>query len=478
MPLRENGVYIIAGGAGGLGFTFAEYLAFQTKCCLVLTGRSPLSDHIRKQLRRLEDAGSSAVYVQADITNKEEAEYVVKKAKTSYGKVNGVIQGAGIIRDSFLLNKSREEFDQVIRPKVLGTMWLNDAVEKENPDFFICFSSTSAVLGNVGQSDYAFGNSYMDHFMNMRSAQDSDTISLSLNWPLWKEVGMQVDERTVETMKKAGFYPLEKEEGKEAFAVALSSGFSQFTVFYGDEQIDNHVHQLYERKDNIQADEGTGRNIESFDSEKLTAETSDFIIKMIAAEFRMPADKIDAEEALEKYGLDSVMIINMTNELEKHFGALSKTLLFEYQTAAELSQYFVEEHRDTLLHKLRLGENRSSTPSQKKKDNKQTAEVNGKQKIQMKNQVQQQEKYHDNDIAIIGISGRYPMANDLDTLWENLLNGKDCITEIPKDRWDSGLHYQPAAGDEVKNQSKWGDLLTMCIILIRCSLIFLLPKLN
>ncbi|WP_249713101.1 beta-ketoacyl synthase N-terminal-like domain-containing protein, partial [Bacillus cereus] len=70
-----------------------------------------------------------------------------------------------------------------------------------------------------------------------------------------------------------------------------------------------------------------------------------------------------------------------------------------------------------------------------------------------------QEKYHDNDIAIIGISDRYPMANDLDTLWENLLNGKDCITEIPKDRWDSGLHYQPAAGDEVKNQSKWGGFI-------------------
>nr|MDH3076823.1 SDR family NAD(P)-dependent oxidoreductase [Bacillus velezensis] len=414
VPLRENGVYIIAGGAGGLGFTFAEYLAFQTKCRLVLTGRSPLSDHIRKQLRRLEDAGSSAVYVQADITNKEEAEYVVKKAKTSYGKVNGVIQGAGIIRDSFLLNKSREEFDQVIRPKVLGTMWLNDAVEKENLDFFICFSSTSAVLGNVGQSDYAFGNSYMDHFMNMRSAQDSDTISLSLNWPLWKEVGMQVDERTVETMKKAGFYPLEKEEGKEAFAVALSSGFSQFTVFYGDEQIDNHVHQLYERKDNIPADEGTGRNIESFDSEKLTAETSDFIIKMIAAEFRMPADKIDAEEALEKYGLDSVMIINMTNELEKHFGALSKTLLFEYQTAAELSQYFVEEHRDTLLHKLRLGENGSNTPSQKKKDNKQTAEVNGKQKIQMKNQVQADRR------SIMTMISRLSVSADV-TRWQMIL---------------------------------------------------------
>lgn len=42
---------------------------------------------------------------------------------------------------------------------------------------------------------------------------------------------MQVDERTVETMKKAGFYPLEKEEGKEAFAVALSSGFCNLLYF-------------------------------------------------------------------------------------------------------------------------------------------------------------------------------------------------------------------------------------------------------
>ena len=108
---------------------------------------------------------------------------------------------------------------------------------------------------------------------------------------------------------------------------------------------------------------------------------------------------------MEKYGLDSVMIINMTNELEKHFGALSKTLLFEYQTAAELSQYFVEEHRDTLLHKLRLGENGSSTPSQKKKDHKQTADVNGKQKIQMKNQVQQ-EKYHEKSLPFNKFSHR------------------------------------------------------------------------
>src|SRR5262249_10508560 len=39
-------------------------------------------------------------------------------------------------------------------------------------------------------------------------------------------------------------------------------------------------------------------------------------------------------------------------------------------------------------------------------------------------------------IAIIGMSGRFPMAKDIDELWGNLLSGRDCISEIPPERWD------------------------------------------
>ncbi|UWS62593.1 hypothetical protein N2384_06085 [Bacillus paralicheniformis] len=45
------------------------------------------------------------------------------------------------------------------------------------------------------------------------------------------------------------------------------------------------------------------------------------------------------------------------------------------------------------------------------------------------------------EIAIIGLAGKYPQADHIGEFWSNLKNGKDCITEIPKDRWDHSIYY-------------------------------------
>src|SRR5262249_36281496 len=62
------------------------------------------------------------------------------------------------------------------------------------------------------------------------------------------------------------------------------------------------------------------------------------------------------------------------------------------------------------------------------------------------------------DIAIVGLAGRYPQAENLQEFWRNLQNGRDCITEIPPDRWDNTLYYHPdhKLG---KNYSKWGGFI-------------------
>ncbi|MDP4536964.1 SDR family NAD(P)-dependent oxidoreductase [Alkalimonas collagenimarina] len=62
-------------------------------------------------------------------------------------------------------------------------------------------------------------------------------------------------------------------------------------------------------------------------------------------------------------------------------------------------------------------------------------------------------------IAIIGISGKYPGADNLDELWENLKQGKDTVTEIPKTRWDHALYYQPGNRVYGKSYSKWGGFI-------------------
>ncbi|KAA1239618.1 type I polyketide synthase, partial [Aquimarina sp. RZ0] len=63
------------------------------------------------------------------------------------------------------------------------------------------------------------------------------------------------------------------------------------------------------------------------------------------------------------------------------------------------------------------------------------------------------------DIAIIGISGRYPGAATLEDFWENLKQGKDCITEIPIERWDADQLYDPEKGKVGKIASKWGGFI-------------------
>ncbi|MDO9004841.1 MAG: type I polyketide synthase, partial [Aquabacterium sp.] len=63
------------------------------------------------------------------------------------------------------------------------------------------------------------------------------------------------------------------------------------------------------------------------------------------------------------------------------------------------------------------------------------------------------------DVAIIGVSGRYPNARTLKEYWENLKGGVDCISEIPKSRWDHDKYFDQERGKAGKSYSKWGGFV-------------------
>jgi acyl transferase domain-containing protein len=65
-------------------------------------------------------------------------------------------------------------------------------------------------------------------------------------------------------------------------------------------------------------------------------------------------------------------------------------------------------------------------------------------------------------IAIIGLSGRFPKSRNMEEYWENLKSGKDCITEIPQERWPLDGFYHPDPGEAAaqgKSYSKWGGFI-------------------
>ncbi|NRK74164.1 polyketide synthase, partial [Salmonella enterica subsp. enterica serovar Typhi] len=63
------------------------------------------------------------------------------------------------------------------------------------------------------------------------------------------------------------------------------------------------------------------------------------------------------------------------------------------------------------------------------------------------------------DIAIVGISGKYPQAANVSEYWSNLRSGKDCISEIPKNRWDYTPYYDEDKNKKGKIYSKWGGFI-------------------
>ena len=152
------------------------------------------------------------------------------------------------------------------------------------------------------------------------------------------------------------------------------------------------------------------------------------------------------------------MVMDFTQQLENDFGELSKTLLFEHQTLAELVDYFLANHTDRLKEMLDLPESKTIPESESMKTTPPTG-VEVAPSAQATPSARSVSRPDGEDIAIIGLFGRYPMADDLDHFWENLRTGRDCIVEIPKERWDYRPFYDPEPGKPGKTRNKWGGFL-------------------
>ncbi len=474
IPWKDQGVYLITGGAGGLGLIFAKEIVHKVKdATLILTGRTPLDADKHAKFNKLEDLGARIIYKQVDVTQKEAVANLIQSIKKDFGNLNGIIHGAGVIRDNFFIKKTKEELQAVLAPKVNGVVNLDEASRKLSLDFFIIFSSIAGSIGNIGQADYAAANAFMDIYAKYRNdlvvSKQRQGQTLSINWPLWKEGGMHVDATTEKTLKQStGMTAMQTASGIQALYQSLYSGKDQVMVIEGDLK---RLQAVFLRQpdgiETVKLSLNIKKNkaIPSIGEDMLREKAEHYFKKLLSFVFKMPVNRIEATAPLEQYGIDSVMVIQLTNQLEKTFGSLSKTLFFEYQSIQELTGYFLEAYRDQLIELLGI-EGKVAATNENFKDSITMAEpleptISTQKRsrfVSLRNQ-SPQEKSGDFDIAIIGVSGRYPGAKNIQEFWKNLQAGKDCITEIPNDRWDHSLYFDEDKNKPGKTYSKWGGFL-------------------
>lgn len=204
--VRERATVLITGGLGGIGLEIAVHLAKTAKARLILVGRTMMpprdqwaalvkrgaSDQLRNQLTMLlaiEEAGGEVLTMGADVTKTDQMLAVVTSARATFGAIHGVIHAAGVIDDGLIALKPTSGGSRVIDVKARGALVLDAVLRNEPLEFFITFSSISAVLGLEGQVDYTAANAFLDAFVE-RKRRTSDVRAISIGWNAWRDVGM------------------------------------------------------------------------------------------------------------------------------------------------------------------------------------------------------------------------------------------------------------------------------------------------
>lgn len=224
-PFRENGVYIITGGGGKLAGIIAGYLAEKYKAAIVLIGRSEEDQNVKKTLDHITQSGGKAVYYKADVCDQRALKRVTDHVFSEFGTVHGVLHCAGSIRDSLIVNKTVDEMDEVILPKVEGAIYLDNILKDVQLDMFVMFSSVSSD-GSAGQADYAYANSFLNSFARYRGQLEKKSQrfgkTVSICWPLWMDGGMTISDKMIERMKNTmNMLPLSSDEGIMALEKAI-----------------------------------------------------------------------------------------------------------------------------------------------------------------------------------------------------------------------------------------------------------------
>ena len=147
---------MVTGGTRGIGLAVARLLA-DDGASVVVSGRDP--GRLESAAKELEGLGASALAVAADAAKREDADRLVEAAKERFGRIDVLVNNAGITRDQLLVRMKDDDWDQVLDTNLRGVFLMTRAVGKvmmrQKSGRIINISSAAGAMGNAGQVNYS-----------------------------------------------------------------------------------------------------------------------------------------------------------------------------------------------------------------------------------------------------------------------------------------------------------------------------------
>lgn len=353
-PVDGDHTYLITGGLGGLGLLTARTLVDRGARHLALVSRrAPDDQEFQKVRQTLGEQVSVRVYA-ADIAEPAAVDTLFKSLAKEGPALGGVVHAAGVLSDRPVNSQDWDNIDKVFRAKVYGS-WLLHQATADLPEvrFFIGYGSSSAVLGQAGQCNYAAGNAFLDALMHWRCARGLP--GTAIDWGPWAEVGMAaaLDEAHRQSFERQGMVFIQPRDGARALATLLDSpvpqivvGECDWTTYAATRPLSNALYEgLARPRDNT---------VRTLDLDQLAGlpedarrqALADLVRGTVAKVLRFDATgDIPADTPFTHLGLDSLAAVDVKNGLEAALRtSLSASITMDYPTTDLLV-----EHLDALL---------------------------------------------------------------------------------------------------------------------------------
>ena len=345
---RVDATYAITGAFGGLGLEVARWMVGQGARRLLLIGRSPLpprdewNDPLPKEtarriarIRELESLGAAVHVAAVDVGNEADVRaFLAQFRAEGWPSIRGVVHAAGLMQYEPMAQHSLESMRTIAAAKARGA-WILHTQLNEPLDFFVNFSSASALLSSPLLGSYAAANACLDALAHHRRAHG--LTGLSINWGLWSEVGMMA--RFAERAEGADRGPsaigrsLTPAQGLEALERLMRSGVAHAAVIpvewnewarlYGGFMNAPFLSQVIRSARTARVT--PVRSVRLRDTIRTAgaerpALVRGGLVERIGGVLAIEPTTIEGDQPITSMGLDSLMAVELKNQIEEEFG--------------------------------------------------------------------------------------------------------------------------------------------------------------
>jgi len=226
---RQNGVYVVVGGAGGIGDVWTRFMIEHYAANVVWIGRRPCDAAIQAKVDALTRPGHALLYISADATNVDALERARKTILDTYPAIHGVVHSAVVLRDQSIASMDESTFKATLAAKVDISVNIDRVFGRDELDLILFFSSIISFFKGPKQSNYAAGCTFKDSFAHKLRQVRSYAVK-TVNWGYWGGVGVVADDSHNKVMAQLGLGSIEPSEGMAALQALVNSDVPQVAV--------------------------------------------------------------------------------------------------------------------------------------------------------------------------------------------------------------------------------------------------------